>query len=43
MTCNKVFLGSQWDPIGFYIIQYNDYCTMKFLKIVKWRELFKMW
>jgi hypothetical protein len=36
MICNKVFLGTQWDPIGFYIIQYNDYCIIKLLKIVKY-------
>ena len=32
MTRNNVFLGTQWDPIGFYIIQYNDYCIIKFFK-----------
>jgi hypothetical protein len=36
MTCNKVFLGTQWDPIGFYIVQYNYCCIVKFLKIVKY-------
>ena len=33
MKCNKVFLGTQWDPIGFYIIQSNDCCIIKLKKI----------